>query len=183
MWLQTDKYKTAGAAWKQINEKRRLLWLNLKGLEESRGDFFFRTQRIANRLHHSIDFGNQHGVKHKILKQMLNDTMMRYKPENVCTWQICCDCQHCIETSAAAAGRLQREPELLKKGDFSVFLLSKLNWEEIEKEIIQNLLSRFCYSNVDVPVNTFGFLNFFRNGHPEKQNTVKIWLRGHPWTS
>ena len=29
---------------------------------------------------------------------MWNDTMMRYKPEIVCTWQICCDCQHCRET-------------------------------------------------------------------------------------
>ena len=69
-----------------------------KRLKKSRGEFFFRTQRIANRLHHSIDFGNQHGLKHRILKQMWNDIMMRYKPENVCTWQICCDCQHCRET-------------------------------------------------------------------------------------
>ena len=36
-------------------------------LEKSRGEFFFRTQRIANRLHHSIYFGNQHGLKHRIL--------------------------------------------------------------------------------------------------------------------
>ena len=38
--------------------------LTKKQLEKSRGEFFFRTQRIANRLHHSIDFGNQHGLKH-----------------------------------------------------------------------------------------------------------------------
>ena len=37
--------------------------LTKKRLEKSRGEFFFRTQRIANRLHHSIDFGNQHGLK------------------------------------------------------------------------------------------------------------------------
>ena len=72
--------------------------LTKKRLEKSRGEFFFRTQRIANRLHHSIDFGNQHGLKHRILKQMWNDIMMRYKAENVSTWQICCDCQHCRET-------------------------------------------------------------------------------------
>ena len=72
--------------------------LTKKRLEKSRGEFSFRTQRIANRLHHSIDFGNQHGLKHRILKQMWNDIMMRYKPENVLTWQICCDCQHCRET-------------------------------------------------------------------------------------
>ena len=62
--------------------------LTKKLLEKSRGEFFFRTQRIANRLHHSIDFGSQHGLKHKILKQMWNDIMMRYKPENICTRQI-----------------------------------------------------------------------------------------------
>ena len=54
--------------------------LTKKRLEKSRGEFFFRTQRIANRLHHSIDFGNQHGLKHRILKQMWNYIMMRYKP-------------------------------------------------------------------------------------------------------
>ena len=59
--------------------------LTKKRLEKSRGEFFFRTQRIANRFHHSIDFGNQRGLKHIILKQMWNDMMMRYKPENVCT--------------------------------------------------------------------------------------------------
>ena len=32
------------------------------------------------------------------LKQMWNDIMMRYKPENVCTWHICCGFQHCRET-------------------------------------------------------------------------------------
>ena len=69
--------------------------LTKKLLEKSRGEFFFRTQRIANRLHYRIDFGNQHGLKHRVLKQIWNDIMMRYKPENVCTWLICCDCQHC----------------------------------------------------------------------------------------
>ena len=72
--------------------------LTKKRLEKSRGEFFFRTQRIANRLHHSIDIRNQHSLKHGILKQMWNNIMMRYKPENVCTWQICCDCQNCRET-------------------------------------------------------------------------------------
>ena len=72
--------------------------LTQKRLEKSRGKFFFRTQRIANRLHHSIEFGNQHSLKHRILKQMWNDIMMRNKPENVCTWEMCCDCQHCRET-------------------------------------------------------------------------------------
>ena len=72
--------------------------LTKKRLEKSRGELFFRTRRIANRLHHSIGFGNQHGLKHRILKQMWNDIMMRYKPENVCTCQICCDWQHCRET-------------------------------------------------------------------------------------
>ena len=72
--------------------------LTKKRLEKSRGEFFFRTQRIANRLHHSIDFGVQHGLKHRIQKQMWNDMMMRYKPENVCTWQICCNCQNCRDT-------------------------------------------------------------------------------------
>ena len=57
--------------------------LKKKRLEKSRGEFFFRAQRIANRLHHSIDFGNQHGLKHRILKQTWHDIMMRYKPENV----------------------------------------------------------------------------------------------------
>ena len=71
--------------------------LTKKRLEKLRGEFFFRTQRIINRLHQSIDFGNQHGLKHRILEQMWNDIMMRYKTENVCTWQICCDCQHCRE--------------------------------------------------------------------------------------
>ena len=63
-------------------------------LENSRVDFFFRIQRIANRLYHIINFGNNYGLKHRILKQMWNDIIMRYKPENVCTWQICCDFQH-----------------------------------------------------------------------------------------
>ena len=67
-------------------------------LENSRGELFFCTQRIANGLLHSIEFGNQHSLKHRIQKQMWKDTMMRYKPENVSTWQICCDCQHCRET-------------------------------------------------------------------------------------
>ena len=53
--------------------------LTKKRLEKSRGEFFFRTQRIANRLHHSIDFGNQHGLKHGILKQMWNDIMTNQK--------------------------------------------------------------------------------------------------------
>ena len=72
-------------------------------LEKSRGEFLFRTQRIANRLHHSIDFGNQHGLKHRIVKQMWNDIIMRYKRENVCTWQMCCDCQHCREKSSSSS--------------------------------------------------------------------------------
>ena len=72
--------------------------LTKKRLEKSRGEFFIRTQKKANRLHHSIDFGNRHGLKHSILNQTRNDIMMRYKPENVCTWQICYDWQHCRDT-------------------------------------------------------------------------------------
>ena len=80
--------------------KRRNNYFDLtkKRIKKSRGDFFFRTQSIANRLHHSIDFGNQHSLKHRILKQKWNDIIMRYKSENVFTWQICCDCYHCRET-------------------------------------------------------------------------------------
>ena len=51
--------------------------LTKKRLEKSRGEIFFRTQRIANRLHPTIDFGNQHGLKHRILKQMWNDILMQ----------------------------------------------------------------------------------------------------------
>ena len=87
--------------------------LTKKRLEKSRGEFFFRTQRIANRLHHSIDFGDQHGLKHRVLKQMGNDIMLRYKPENVCTWQICCDCQHCRETWSNFYNCFDREKSIL----------------------------------------------------------------------
>ena len=51
--------------------------LKKKRPEKSRGELFFRTQRIANRLHHSIDFGNQNGLKRRNLKQLWNGIMMR----------------------------------------------------------------------------------------------------------
>ena len=38
-------------------ERKNDFVLTKKRLEKSRGEFFFRTQKIANRLHHSFDFG------------------------------------------------------------------------------------------------------------------------------
>ena len=74
-----DKYKTAGAAWKQINEKRRLLWPNEKTTWEI-------SRRIL--LSHPKD-SQQTSSQHRLRKSTrpktqnskANDVMMRYKPE------------------------------------------------------------------------------------------------------
>ena len=63
--------------------------------EKRRGEFVFRTSRVANRIDHLVDFRIEQGLKQRITTLMWKFYSEQYSSLNLCTWQICCDCTTC----------------------------------------------------------------------------------------
>ena len=63
--------------------------------ENARGEFTKRTSRIANRIDKHDDFTNKTGLKNRILQLMWNFMDEKYNENNICTWQLACDCNQC----------------------------------------------------------------------------------------
>ena len=63
--------------------------------ENARGEFTIRTSRIANRIDKHVDFTNKTGLKNQILQLMWNFMVEKYNENNICTWQLACDCNQC----------------------------------------------------------------------------------------
>ena len=63
--------------------------------EKRRGEFVFRTTRVANRIDHLVNFRIKQGLKQRITTLIWKFYSEKYSTLNLCTWQICCDCTTC----------------------------------------------------------------------------------------
>ena len=67
--------------------------------EQLKGNFWYRTQRLANLLNNRIDFLNSNGLKARLLKTYwcyFNDV---YNSSSSCTWRVLCLCANCRQTN------------------------------------------------------------------------------------
>ena len=63
--------------------------------EKARNEFVFKNCRLANRIDNEINFMEPRGLKNRILKLMWKFVNKSFNTQNICTWQLCCDCHRC----------------------------------------------------------------------------------------
>ena len=71
------------------------LKLNKKQPERRRTEFVYRTARVVNRKHEKVDFNCEVGLKNRSINIMWWNVENRFSENNICTWQLCCDCGCC----------------------------------------------------------------------------------------
>ena len=64
-------------------------------LEKARNEFFFKNCRLANRIDNEINFMEPRGLKNRIQNLMWKFVNKSFNTQNICTWQLCCDCHRC----------------------------------------------------------------------------------------
>ena len=64
-------------------------------LEKARNEFVFKNCRLANRIDNEIIFMEPRGLKNRILNLMWKFVNKSFNTQNICTWQLCCDCHRC----------------------------------------------------------------------------------------
>ena len=64
-------------------------------LEKARNEFVFKNCRLANRIDFEIIFMEPRGLKNRILNLMWKFVNKSFNTQNICTWQLCCDCHQC----------------------------------------------------------------------------------------
>ena len=64
-------------------------------LEKALLEFVFKKCRLANRFGNERNFIKQRGLKNRILNSMWKFVNKSFNTQNICTWQLCCDCPLC----------------------------------------------------------------------------------------
>ena len=64
-------------------------------LEKARNEFVFKNCRLANRIDNEKNFMEPRGLKNRILYLMWKFVNKSFNTQNICTWQLCCDCHRC----------------------------------------------------------------------------------------
>ena len=64
-------------------------------LEKARNEFVFKNCRQANRIDNEVNFMEPRGLKNRILNLMWKFVNKSFNTQNICTWQLCCDCHRC----------------------------------------------------------------------------------------
>ena len=72
-----------------------LYTLRKVSLEKARNEFVFKNCRLANRIDNEINFMEPRGLKNRILNLMWKFVNKSFNTQNICTWQLCCDCHRC----------------------------------------------------------------------------------------
>ena len=82
---------------KAENSMRRKEIFSLKKTrtEKRRSEFIFQTCRLANKIDDKIKFHEAKNLKARLIKLMWEFVEKKFSSSNVCTWQLCCDCQKC----------------------------------------------------------------------------------------
>ena len=60
-----------------------------------RTEFVYRTDGVVKRIHEKVDFNCEVGLNNRIIIPMWWHVEYRFFENNVCTWQLCCDCGSC----------------------------------------------------------------------------------------
>ena len=83
----------------EINKVRKrstdLYTLRKVRLEKARKKFVFKNCRLANRIDNELNFMEPQGLKNRILNLMWKFVNKSFNTQNICTWQLCCDCHRC----------------------------------------------------------------------------------------
>ena len=83
----------------EINKVRRrsteLYTLRKVRLKKAQNEFIFKKGRLANRIDNEINFMEPRGLKNRILNLKWKFFNKSFNTQNICTWQLCCDCHRC----------------------------------------------------------------------------------------
>ena len=102
--------------------------------ERWRTEFVYRTARVVNRIHEKVDFNCEVGLKNWIINLMWWHVENRFSENNVCTWQLCCNCGCCrnswtnfwTDSGGIGPSRPTGNPKQQYIRQFSVFFLFQI---------------------------------------------------------
>ena len=72
-----------------------LLSLPKRRTRRTKGEFLQCTFRIVNTTNCYINFKTSKGLRSRVLSLMWKFVKEKYSLDNLCCWQLCCDCQDC----------------------------------------------------------------------------------------
>ena len=83
----------------EINKDRgrstEIYTLRKVGLEKARNEFVFKNCRLAIWIDNEINFMEPRGLKNRLLNLMWKFNNKSFNTQNICTWQLCCNCHRC----------------------------------------------------------------------------------------
>ena len=83
-----------------MSKKGRMMFdIKTARTEKARAEFCFRTCRLANKLPERVAFFEPLGLKNRILDFMWQYFHQLYLEDQLCTYQIYCDCHNCQNTT------------------------------------------------------------------------------------